>query len=115
MKKINKFLDELQKSNAVLVAGSYARGEETESSDIDFQIKTPKECIIYGIRNPNLDFIIGLLKKYGIKWNSTRTGYISTIGQTNDIPTQMEFYDYFHRNKNRQKSVSIMGVQFRTH
>ena len=111
---MKKFLKELAQSNKVLIAGSFVRGEQTEDSDIDFFIKTPRHCIIYGDRNENIDFIIALLKKHEINWNSTRTSYISTIGSKNDLPIEMEFYDNFPRNKNRLLEVEIMGVKFKT-
>ena len=112
---MKKLLQELSNSNKVKVAGSYATGKQTEFSDIDFQVKTPKECILYGERNKNMDFIKQLLKKYMVRWKSTRTGYITTIGVNNNISLQMEFYDCFHRNKNKLDSVTILGVNFKTY
>ena len=112
---MEELLKELAESNKVLVAGSYARGKQHEGSDIDFQVRTPKHCIIYGGRNENIDFVINLLEKYKINWESTRNGYISTIGSENDIPIQMEFYTDFHRNRDRIPEVEIMGIKFKTY
>jgi hypothetical protein len=56
-------LKKLADSGAVLVAGSYARGEQNSSSDIDFLIKTPRESIVYGVRNKNIDIIIKIMQK----------------------------------------------------
>lgn len=112
---MKNILQELADSNKVLVAGSYARGEQTDNSDIDFLIRTPRECIIYGTKNPNTRWIIDLLEKHSISWNSTRNDYISTIGENNRLPIQMEFYDGFYRNKNKLPEVEIMGVKFKTY
>src|SRR3990167_4550675 len=98
---MDALLQELAKSNKVFVAGSFSRGEQTPESDIDFQIKTPKECVLYGGRNPNMVWLIELLDKHGIKWNSTRSGYISTIGENNGLEREIEFYDDFCRNKKK--------------
>ena len=111
---MKQLLEELADSNKVLVAGSYARGEQTENSDLDFLVRTPKNCILYGRRNENIDFVIELLERYKINWESTRNGYISTIGSINNIPIQLEFYDGFYRNKNKLPEVEIMGVKFKT-
>jgi predicted nucleotidyltransferase len=110
-----ELLKELSESNKVLVTGSYARGEQTECSDIDFQIRTPKECILYGSRNKNIDYIIELLDRNDIKWNSTRNGYISTVGEENGAITPLEFYDDFHRSKNKLQEVEILGIKFKTY
>jgi len=112
-----QFLLELANDGHFKVAGSYARGEQTSNSDIDFQVATPSECIMYSDRiNTNILFLKQLLKKYNIKWNSTRNDYISTIGEQNAIPVPLEFYTDFHRNKNRIKEgVIISGVIFKTH
>ena len=110
-----KFLEELADNSNFLVSGSYACGEQTKDSDIDFQIKTPRESVIYGVRNKNIDFLINLLDKYKIKWNSTRNSYISTISEKNNIPIQLEFYDNFYRNKNKFSQVEISGVKFKTY
>ena len=112
---MKKVLQQLADSNKVLVTGSWARGEQNEDSDIDFLIKTPRHCVIYGDRNENIDFIIKLLDDNGIKWNSTRNCYISTVGEGNNLEREIEFYDGFHRNKNKLKEVEVMGVVFKTH
>lgn len=108
-------LEKLADSERVLVAGSYARGQQTDASDIDFQIKTPMSCVMYGERNPNVAWVINLLNEHGIKFNSTRTGYLSTIGEDNpNLPIELEFYDDFHRNKDKPfPCVEIMGVNFK--
>jgi len=111
---MEKLLKELSESGRVLVAGSYARGEQREGSDIDFLVKTPRECTVYGVRNSNIEWVIKLLEKHFIDWNSTRTCYISTIGANNKLQIEMEFYDGFHRNKNKLPEVEIMGVKFKT-
>ena len=112
---MKKLLQELADSGKVLVSGSYAMGTQTNESDIDFFVKIPKECVLYGGLNSNIAWIIQLLEKYGIKWNSTRTSYLSTIGEENDIPIQIEFYDGFYRNKKKLPEVIIEGVTFKTH
>lgn len=107
-------LQQLADSNRVLVAGSYARGEQNENSDIDFLIKTPRHCVIYGDRNENIDWVIKFLDDNNIRWNSTRNCYISTIGEDNNLEVQMEFYDGFYRNRKKLKTVDIMGMTFKT-
>ena len=108
-------LTDLASSGLVLVAGSWARGQQHEGSDIDFYIKVPRRYILYGGRNENVEKVIELLRRHGVRINSTRTGYLSTIGETgNDLKREMEFYDDFSRNKNRLPSVEIMGVNFKT-
>jgi len=111
---LHNFLEDLANENIVKVAGSYARGEQTKNSDIDFLIKTPRHCILYQDRNENIDKLLRLLNKYGINWNSTRNSYISTIGEENVIETEMEFYEGFYHNKNKLKEVVIQGVRFKT-
>ena len=111
---MEELLQELAKSNKVLVAGSWARGEQNENSDLDFFVKTPKHCILFGDRNENIDWIITLLKKYNVTWNSSRTSYISTIGEKNNLPIQLEFYEGFFKNKNRLKEVEIKKIKFKT-
>ena len=113
-KGMKTILQKLADSGLVKVAGSYATGNQTENSDIDFQVKVPKETVLYNARNHNMQFIVEILEGFGIKWNSTRTGYISTIGEDNNLEIEMEFYDDFHRNKDRLKTVEIMGVEFKT-
>ena len=111
---MKKLFEDLATSKIVLIAGSYARGEQTPDSDIDFYIKTPKETRLYGIRNKNIDIVLDILKKHNIAWTSTRNSYISTIGTKNALPIQIEFYDEFYRNAKKLPEVEIMGVKFKT-
>ena len=112
------FLKELAELKIVKVAGSYARGEATTLSDIDFQIKASKQDDMYNEPNRNVVTIKKLLAKYNYKWESTRNGYMSTNSiprnENNDLLIHMEFYEYFYRNKNKLPKVEILCVEFDT-
>jgi predicted nucleotidyltransferase len=109
------FLEALAKSGIAKITGSYARNEQTATSDIDFQVTTPRSCVLYGGRNENITKVIELLERHGIAWNSTRTGYISTIGEKNNIEIEMEFYDCFERSRVKVPEVTIMNATFKTY
>jgi predicted nucleotidyltransferase len=118
MKKIinqKSLLQELANSNKVLVTGSYAKGNQTECSDIDFKVRIPQATIIYDENNKNLEWIKELLAKYSIKWHSTEVGYITTVKEENGPIIPMEFYEYFDKVKNKLPEVEIMRVKFKTY
>jgi len=100
---MKKLLEELAKSKLVRITGSYADGTQTENSDIDFYVKPNK--IDTSFTERNMLKIIKVLSDFRIKWNSTRTGYISTIESNNDLLIELEFADCFRPRKNKLSEV----------
>lgn len=110
----NLLLKDLASLKLLKVTGSYADGTNNEQSDIDFYVKPDHPEQHYNERN--MLKVIKVLKKYGIKWHSTQTGYISTIGDDNPtLEIELEFADCFHRRKGKLSTVTIQGVLFKTH
>jgi predicted nucleotidyltransferase len=110
---MKEVLQKLSESKLVKITGSYADETQTAQSDIDFYVKPDKADTPFTERN--MLKIIKILSDFGIKWNSTRVGYISTIKSDNNLPIELEFADCFYPRKNRLKEVEIMGIKFKTH
>lgn len=114
MKNIRELLGELSETNLLRITGSFSDGTQKENSDIDFFVKPDKPDTAFTERN--MLKIISILKKHGIKWNSTRVGYISTIHSDNPyLPIELEFSDQFKPRKNKLKEVILFGVEFKTY
>ena len=108
-------IKELHQTKLVKVTGSFADGTNNENSDIDFWVKEdhpehkfPEES--------NMQKIIKVLEKFNIKWHSSMTGYISTIGESNpELETELEFSNLWHKRPNKLSSITIKGNQFKTY
>lgn len=112
--KMTTLLQDLKDTKLVRVTGSYAVGEQNETSDVDFYVTPDHPEQPYTERN--MLKIIEVLDRHGVRWHSTVVGYISTIHDDN--PTllfDLEFSDLFHRRKGRLKEVEIEGVIFKTY
>ena len=94
------------------MTGSYADGSQTKSSDIDFYVKPDKPDTPYEQRN--IQKIINILNKHGIKWNSTVTGYIFTHKSPNNLHIQLEFSDLYDKRPDKKPNVTIEGYEFKT-
>ena len=112
--EMRALLLDLKATNLVKITGSYADGTQSINSDIDFYVKEDKPNQPFKERN--LLKIIEVLAIHGINWVSTGVGYISTIKANNPmLPIELEFADHFNRRPNKLPTVTISGVEFRTH
>lgn len=109
-------LKDLADSKLVRITGSFADGTQNEDSDLDFKVKEDRNDYPVKPGEGNLDKVMAILDKHGIKYRSTRPGYIFTHKTPGNgyLARQMEFYDYFQHRKNRLKEVVIDGVAFKT-
>jgi len=107
---ITKLLTELNNTNLLRITGSFADGTQRIGSDIDFYIKPDKFDTPRDKRNILL--IIAILEKYKIKLNSVCTGCLSTIGENNNIPVELEFSNFYNKRKNKLKEVVIYGITY---
>lgn len=114
---IENFLKEVSKY--CIVCGSYARGTQTEYSDIDFYIKRrPEEIIDFEMNEfgeaeeTYIKDIIEVADKYNLEWTSVILGHIAVEVQPG-IPIMLEFsYHYKIPKTSPIKEVEIFGIKF---
>ncbi|MFF5907836.1 nucleotidyltransferase domain-containing protein [Staphylococcus cohnii] len=118
MEKVTKaILEELK--DYIIVVGSVAEGTATESSDIDFYVKSKSEeeldreiemnnYSMDGIEETYIDKVIGVLIKYKVDWVSEFVAYITTYG----LPVQLEFSPFFDITDKKKSKVNIYGISF---
>ena len=112
MDKLRKVLREIEPF--VIVVGSYARGEETQNSDIDLYIrrrsaKELEEDYLGELEEDYMPEIIRVLESNGVEWGSLVIGYV----HTENLPLQLEFSGYFRIHKDTEvKKMNILGVYF---
>ena len=120
---MQSILQELSSSGLVKVTGSYADGTQTEDSDIDFQVKIPRETKLYNIRNSNFPKLLDIMKRhnivvfgmpYGFSTIHPNRSELSNINRPKDF-IHMEFADVFRPRKNKLKEVEILGIKFKTY
>lgn len=114
---MSELLKELRDTKLVKVTGSYADGTQNDNSDIDFYVKEDNPEYKRGDGPSNIQKIIAILGKHGVKWQSSVVGYISTHKTPGNgfLPTQLEFSDLFDHRPDRLPEVTIEGVTFKTH
>ncbi len=113
---MKELLQELAQSNLVRITGSFADGTQTEESDIDFKVREDRPDLPRGQKR-NIEKIMEIVERHGVKWRSTETGYIFTHRTSGNgyLPRQLEFSDRFEHRPNRLKEVEIEQVKFKTY
>ncbi len=112
--ELKPILEDLLATKVVKVTGSFADGTQTDESDIDFKVKEDHPEARIGT---NIQKVMEVCERNGIKCRSTESGYIFTHRTSGNghLSRQMEFSDRFIPRPNRLKEVEIEGVVFKTH
>ena len=114
MNKLAEFLKRI--APYVVLCGSWARGEETESSDLDFYVRqkpqnSEEEPLIDTSYLPD---IIQIVEEFGYSIDSCVIGSITLTEETTKGP-QLEFSSLYRLPKNRKLKVRVFaGVPFIT-
>lgn len=113
--KLKKVLEEI--NPYVYVVGSYARGTQNSSSDIDLYIKrrSDKELIEDGYydgicEEHYIDKIIQVFEKYNVSWDSVIIGHINS----ETLPIMIEasyLYKVNEESNLKTHSVNVFGVK----